>query len=84
MLELEGSEPFVDVHGLAGHKFNQLHTFTTQAWITTLKGNANTTSHQMALLRKDKNVCCRVSEWKAMEPISMRNLFLFLVVNNVF
>jgi hypothetical protein len=56
MLVLEGSERFVDVVGLAGHKVSQLRVVTAQHWspITTHKGKAIATFHQMALLGKGK------------------------------
>jgi hypothetical protein len=56
MKVLEGSEMFVDVVGLAGHKVSQLHIVTAQALLTTYKGDAIATFHQMALLP---------SQWKA-------------------
>jgi hypothetical protein len=43
MLVLEGSESYVDVSGLAGHKDNQLRVVASQALITTHKGDAITT-----------------------------------------
>jgi hypothetical protein len=56
MLVLEGSEQFVDVSGLDGHKVNQLHIVTAQALVTTHKGNAIATFHQMTLLGKGKSI----------------------------
>jgi hypothetical protein len=56
MLVLKGSERFVDVTGLAGHKFNQLRIVTAQALITTHKGIVIATFHQMALLGKGKSI----------------------------
>jgi hypothetical protein len=56
MLVLEGSERFVDVSGLAGHKVNQLRIVTAQALITTHKGEAIATFHQIALLGKGKSI----------------------------
>jgi hypothetical protein len=50
MLVLEGSERFVDVSGLAGNYVNQVCIDTAQAFVTTHKGNAIATFHQMALL----------------------------------
>jgi hypothetical protein len=47
---LEGSQRFVDVIGLAGHKVNQLQIVTSQAVVTTHQGDAIATFHQMALL----------------------------------
>jgi hypothetical protein len=56
MLVLEGSERFVDVSGLASHKFSQLRIVTAQALIAIHKGEAITTFHQMALLGKCKSI----------------------------
>ena len=56
MLVLEGSERFVDVSGLAGHKVNQLGIITAQALVTTHKRDAIATLHQMALLGKCKSI----------------------------
>jgi hypothetical protein len=53
ILVLDGSERFVDVFGLAGHKVCHLRIFTAQVWISTHKGDAIiATFHQMALLGK--------------------------------
>ena len=56
MKVLEGSERFVDVVGLAGHKVSQLRIVTAQTLITTHKGDAIATFHQMALLGKGKSI----------------------------
>jgi hypothetical protein len=56
MLVLEGSERYVDVFGLAGHKVSQLQIVTAQSLITTHKGDAIATFHQMALLGKGKSI----------------------------
>jgi hypothetical protein len=56
MLVLEGSERFVDVVGLAGHKVSQLQIVTAQALVSTHKGDAIATFHQMALLGKGKSI----------------------------
>jgi uncharacterized membrane-anchored protein len=56
MLVLEGSERFVDVSGLAGHTVSQLRIVTAQAFISTHKGDAIATFHQMALLGKGKSI----------------------------
>jgi hypothetical protein len=56
MLVLEGSERFVDVFGLAGHKVSQLRIVTAQALVCTHKGDAIATFHQMALLGKGKSI----------------------------
>ena len=56
MLVLEGSERFVDVFGIAGHKVSQLRIVTAQALISTHKGDAIATFHQMALLGKGKSI----------------------------
>jgi hypothetical protein len=56
MRVLEGSERFVDVFGLAGHKVSQLRIVTAQALVSTHKGDAIATFHQMALLGKGKSI----------------------------
>ena len=56
MLVLEGSERFVDVIGLAGHKVSQLRIVTSQALISRHKGDVIATFHQMALLGKGKSI----------------------------
>jgi hypothetical protein len=56
MKALEGSEHFVDVVSLAGHKDSQLHIVTAQALVITHKGDVIATFHQMALLRKGKSI----------------------------
>jgi hypothetical protein len=56
MLVLEGRERFVDVVGLAGHKVSQLRIVTAQAVVSTHKGEAIATFHQMALLCKGKSI----------------------------
>jgi hypothetical protein len=57
MLVLEGSERFVDVSGLAGHKVNQLCIVTAQALITTHSiDDAIATFHQMDLLGKGTSI----------------------------
>jgi hypothetical protein len=56
MLVLEGSERFVDVSGLAGHKVSQLRIVTAQALINTHMGEPIATFHQMALLGKGKSI----------------------------
>ena len=53
---IEGSERFVDVFGLAGHKVSQLRIVTAQALISTHKGDAIATFHQMAMLGKGKSI----------------------------
>jgi hypothetical protein len=69
MLFLEGSKRFVDVSGLSGHKVSQLRiVVTAQALITTHKGEANTTFHQMALLGKGK-IILHVSRWMRLVQI---------------
>ena len=50
------SNEFVVVSGLAGHKVNKLRIVTAQALVTTHKGDAITTFHQMALLGKGKSI----------------------------
>jgi hypothetical protein len=56
MLVLEGSKRFVDVIGLEGHKGSQLRIVSAQALVSTHKGNAIATFHQMALLGKGKSI----------------------------
>jgi hypothetical protein len=56
MLVLEGSEGFVDVSDLAGHKVSRLRIVTVHALITTHMGEAIATFHQMVLLRKGKSI----------------------------
>jgi hypothetical protein len=56
MFVLEGSERFVDVSGLAGHTVSQLRIVTAQALVTTHKGDAVATFHQMGLLGKGKSI----------------------------
>jgi hypothetical protein len=56
MKVLEGGERFVDVVGLSGHKVNKLQIVTAQALITTHKGDAIATFHQMALLGTSKSI----------------------------
>jgi hypothetical protein len=53
---LEGSEQFVAVFGLAGHKISQLRIVTAQALVSTHIGDAIATFHQMALLGKGKSI----------------------------
>jgi hypothetical protein len=56
MKVLEGSERFVDVVGLAGHKVNKLRVVTAQALISTHRGDAIATFYQMALLGTGKSI----------------------------
>jgi hypothetical protein len=56
MKVLEGSERFVDVVGLAGHKVNKLQIVTAQSLISTHKGDAIATIQQMALLVTGKGI----------------------------
>jgi hypothetical protein len=56
MLLLEGSDRFVDVFGLAGHKVSQLCNVTSQAVVTTHRGAVIETSHQMALYLERERV----------------------------
>ena len=67
MLVLEGSERFVDVSGLAGHRENQLRIVTAQALIATHRGNAIAIFHQMALLGKGKSIlsCIQMEHYGA-------------------
>jgi hypothetical protein len=83
MLVVEGSERFVDVSDLVGHKVNQLRIVTAQALVTTHKGDAIPTFHQMALLRKGKRIL-PYHQWKLMVPTLMINPVHNLEVNNIF
>ena len=56
MLVLEGSNRVVDVVGLAGHKVSQLRIVTSQALVSSHKGDVIATFHQMALLGKGKSI----------------------------
>jgi hypothetical protein len=66
-LVVEGSEQFVDVSGLVGHKVNQLRIVTAQALLTTHKGDAIATFHQIALLGKGKSIlsCLQIEAYGA-------------------
>jgi threonine dehydrogenase-like Zn-dependent dehydrogenase len=79
MKVLEGSERFVDVVGLAGHKVSQLRIVTAKALVTTHKGDVIATFHQMALLGKGP-----VCKWRHMAQISMIVLVSCLEVNSGF
>jgi hypothetical protein len=56
MIVLEGSERFVDVFGLTGHKVNQFRIVRAQCLISTHKGDVIASFHQMALLGKGKSI----------------------------
>jgi hypothetical protein len=56
MLVLEGSKHFVGFIGLAGHKVSQLSIVAAQALVSTHKGDAIATFHQMVLLGKGKSL----------------------------
>jgi hypothetical protein len=56
MLVIEGSECFLDVGVLAGHKVNQLCIVTAQALVTTHRGYTIAIFHQMAFLSKGKSI----------------------------
>jgi hypothetical protein len=60
---LKGSERFIDVSGLGGHRENQLCIVTAQALIETHKGNVIAVFHQIALLGKGKSIL----SWLQME-----------------
>jgi hypothetical protein len=64
---LEGSERFVNVVGLAVHKVNQLQIVTAQTLISTHKGDAIATFHQMAMLGKGKSIlsCLQMEAYRA-------------------
>ena len=63
----EGSERYVDVFGLAGHKEKQLQIVTAQALIHTQKGEVVAIFHQMALLGKGKSIlsCIQMEDYGA-------------------
>ena len=67
MTVLEGSERYVDVSGLAGHRENRFFIVTTQALIRTHKGDAIAIFHQMALLGKGKSIlsCVQMEHYGA-------------------
>jgi hypothetical protein len=67
MLVLEGSEPFVDVSGLGGHRKNQLRIVSAQGLIVTHKGNVIAVFHQTALLGKGKSIlpCLQMENYGA-------------------
>ena len=67
MLVLEGSERYVDVSGLAGHKVNQLRIVTSQALIQTHRGPVIATFHQMAHLGTGKSIlsCIQMEHYGA-------------------
>jgi hypothetical protein len=67
MRVLEGSERFVDVSGLGGHRENQLRIVTAQALIETHKGNIIAIFHQTALLGKGKSIlsCLQMEHYGA-------------------
>ena len=81
MSVLEGSERYVDVYGLAGHKVSQLRIVTAQALVSTHKGDVIATFHQMALLGKGKSIlsCLQMEAFGADIMISHVH---YLVVNN--
>jgi hypothetical protein len=56
MLVLEGSERFVDVVVLEGHKVSQLQIVSAQTLVSKHKGDAIATFHQMAFLGKGKSI----------------------------
>ena len=76
MIALEGSERYVDVSGLAGHRENQLRIVTGQALIKTHKGNAIAVFHQMALLGKGKSIlsCVQMEHYGAIVEDKSRRL----------
>jgi hypothetical protein len=56
MIVLEGSERFIDVSGLGGHREIQLRMVTEQAHIDTHKGSAIAIFHPTVLLGKGKSI----------------------------
>jgi hypothetical protein len=54
MKVLEGSERFVDVVGLAGHKVSELRIVSAQALVTTHKGDMIATFHKWHCLEKGR------------------------------
>jgi hypothetical protein len=82
MLAVEGSDCFVDVSGLAGHKVIHLLSVTAQALVVTHKGYAIATFHQMACLVKAKVYCLAV-KWKLTVPTLMTNHVNYMEVNKL-
>jgi hypothetical protein len=76
MLVLEGSERFVDVSGLGGHRENQLRIVTAQKLISTHKGHDIAVFHQAALLDKGKRIlsCLQMEHYGA--EINDKSLWL--------
>ena len=67
MRVLEGTERFVDISGLGGHRENQLRIVTAQALIETHKGDVIAVFHQIALLGKGKSIlsCLQMEHYGA-------------------
>ena len=81
MRVVEGSERFVDVSGLGGHRENQLRIVTAQALIETHKGNVIAVFHQIALLGKGKSILF-CPQMNTMALRLMTNPYSYQVVNN--
>jgi hypothetical protein len=80
---LEGSERLVDVSGLAGHKSSQLRLVTAQASLSTHKGDAIATFHQMALFDNGKSLLLCI-QMEALVLISMIDLNQYLFESNIY
>jgi hypothetical protein len=67
MYVLEGSERYVDVSCLGGHRKNQLRIVTAQALIETHKGDVIAVFHQIALPVKGKSIlsCLQIEPYGA-------------------
>jgi hypothetical protein len=60
MRVIEGSERFVYVSGLTGHKYIQLCCVNAQALVSINKGDYIAKFHEMAMLGKDENTLSHV------------------------
>jgi hypothetical protein len=88
MRVLEGSECFVDVSGLGGHRKNQLCIVTAQALMETQKGNVIAVFHQIAILGKGKSIlsCIQMEHYGAEIGLSwmdIKSLLHFAMVLHI-
>jgi hypothetical protein len=81
MLELEGSERFVDVSGLGGYCENKLWIVTAQALISTRKGDVIAVFIRLHCLVKGQ-ASCHACKWNTMDPPSTISLSSYLEVCN--
>jgi hypothetical protein len=67
MRVLEGSEWYVDVGGLGGHRENQLRIVTAPVLLETHKGDVIAVFHQIALLSAGKSIlsCLQMEHYGA-------------------